>query len=239
MYRNCSRCNVSSPTEPHELSTIPELATTLPESIGSHLSAPASPLHDLSTPSSPGTPPDVIVELMRRNLLTSPFAWAKKMNKLTSNTTHRNSKDSDLSSGKSGTSESDVCASKETNSSPIQSQNSNVSTHWQTNVLMSPVDLYSSPDEVEGDLRRMGIGWMGAMLRKTKEAGALSSTSSSEGPLVMTNISEYKDLSDMMNEEQGELFSSSLRVALGQSRGHSTPIKPPTDLSSSNGSQLV
>lgn len=239
MYLHFFRCNVTSPTEPHELSTIPELATTLPESIGSNISAPVSPLNAMSAPSSPGTPPDVIAELMRRNLLTSPFAWAKKMNKVPLNITHRNSKDSELSSGKSGTSESDICASKETNSSSMQSQNSNVSTHWQTNVLMSPVDLYSSPDEVEGDLRRMGIGWMGAMLRKTKEAGALSSTSSSEGPLVMSNTSEYKDLSDMMNEEQGELFSSSLRVALGQSRGHSTPIKPPTDLSSSNGSQLI
>ncbi|XP_034239183.1 microtubule-associated protein futsch-like [Thrips palmi] len=236
-WRNIERCNAMSPTEPHELSTILELGTTLPESIGSHATAPASPAHGLSPPSTPGTPPDVIAELMRRNLLTSPFAWAKKMDSAPrqssgSSSPMKNSVDSDLSSGKTGAGQSDISASRETNTVSFQSQNSssNGSKDWKTNILMSPVDLYSSADEVEGDFRRMGIGWVGAMLRKTKEAGALSTTSSSDGSPMKVDNPNLKEVFSLPDEEP--ILSSSVTVAIRQGRGHSTPIKHPSDLSS-------
>lgn len=231
-----------SPTQPHELSTILELGTTLPESIVSHETAPASPGHGLSSPGTPGTPPDVIAELMRRNLLTSPFAWAKKIDgaqRQSSNSSSplKNSMDSDLSCGKVG-GQSDISASRETNTISFQSQNtsSNGSKDWKTNILMSPVDLYSSADEVEGDFRRMGIGWVGAMLRKTKEAGALSTTSSSDGSPVKKENPNFKEVFGLTDEDP--ILSSSVTVAIRQGRGHSTPIKHPSDLSSS-GSHLV
>lgn len=225
-----------SPTEPHELSTILELGTTLPESVGT---APVSPAHGVVSPSTPGTPPDVIAELMRRNLLTSPFAWAKKMDSVQlrqssdSNSPMKNSVDSDLSSGKAGGGQSDISASRETNTVSLQSQysSSNGSKDWKTNILMSPVDLYSSADEVEGDFRRMGIGWVGAMLRKTKEAGALSTTSSSDGSPMKIDNPNLKDVFGLPDEEP--ILSSSVTVAINQGRGHSTPIKHPSDLSSS------
>lgn len=243
-WRNIERCNAMSPTEPHELSTILELGTTLPESIESHGTAPLSPTHGHPSPSTPGTPPDVIAELMRRNVLTSPFAWAKKGDSADrqssrSSSPKKNSVDSDLSSGKTGAGQSDISASRETNTISLQSQNSssNGSKDWKTNILMSPVDLYSSADEVEGDFRRMGIGWVGAMLRKTKEAGALSTTSSSDGSPMKTDNPNYKEVFSLPDEEP--ILSSSVTVAIRQGRGHSTPIKHPSDLSSSGSHSLL
>lgn len=242
-WKNIERCNVSSPTEPHELSTILELGTTLPESVESPEPGFASPLHLMSRPSTPGTPPDVIAELMRRKLLTSPFVWAKQKDKQhqrsNSNSSLKNSLDSDLSSVKSGTGQSDISASKETNTVSVQSQNSssNGSRGWKTNILMSPVDLCSSADEVEGDFRKMGIGWVGAMLRKTKEAGALSSTSGSDGSPVKIDNVDFKDLAKMIDDEP--VLSSPLLATVVQGRRHSTPVKHPADHSSSSGSCLV
>lgn len=242
-WRNIERCNVTSPTEPHELSTIPELGTTLPESVASQVTAPGSPIHTLSPASTPGTPPDVIAELLRRKLITSPFAWAKKKEKpihsSDSSVSLKNSHDSDLISEKIGTGQSDISASKETNTISIQSlsSSSNGSKDWKTNILMSPVDMYSSADEVEGDFRRMGIGWVGAMLRKTKEVGALSSTSSSDASPIKIENPDFKIPSGASDEEP--IVSSSLIAAMTRERSHSTPIKGPGDLTSSCESRLV
>ncbi|KAK3932804.1 Centrosomal protein of 295 kDa [Frankliniella fusca] len=240
-WKNIERCNVSSPTEPHELSTIPELGTTLPESDESPDPEFASPVHAHSRPSTPGTPPDVIAELMRRKLLTSPFIWAKKKNKSNqhSKSSSKNSLDSDLSSVKSGAEQSDISASKETNtlSVPSRDSSSNASRDWKTNILMSPVDLCSSADEVDGDFRKMGIGWVGAMLRKTKEAGALSSTSGSDGSPVKIDSSDFKVLSKMVDNEP--VLSSPLLSTVTQGRLHSTPVKHLPDHSSSSDSPLV
>lgn len=184
---------------------------------------------------------------MRRNLLTSPFSWVKKKElwsgaedkfslSSNSNISPKNSQESDLSSGKTGT---DISASKETNTVSMLSQNSmsNGSKEWNTNVLMSPVDIYSSTDEVEVDFRRMGIGWVGAMLRKTKEAGALSSTSSSDSSPIKIDHNDCKDRKGIIDDEP--ILSSSVVVSAKQARGHSTPVKHPSDLSSSNRSQFA
>lgn len=99
---------------------------------------------------------DIIEELMRRGIITSPFPWAKKdKEKLDNDDDHDDKRDEQ------------------------GGLNEDLSSSQLADEEVRGILKESSPEDIETVFDSLGIGWAGATLRKTRQANELSADSSS------------------------------------------------------------
>ncbi|KAG7304287.1 hypothetical protein JYU34_011228 [Plutella xylostella] len=144
---------------------------------------------DLSSLHSEGSLPDVIGELLKRNLISKPFEYESVSN-LNSTTISTESSFSALTLSK--------IKREKKKGSVMFSNKENIS---ETSDSLS---MSSNPD-LENAFKKLGMGWASSTLRKTKERLALSSSSNTSS---LGNSHQFKPL----NVDKQNLSSSNLNV---------------------------
>lgn len=142
---------------------------------GSNLDVPKDDAinDDLSSLHSDGSLPDVIAELLKRNIISEPFKFDTVSN--TNSTTV--SSESTLPM----LALSKVCKENKKKSSAVFQNKENVAETSDT------LSISSNPD-LENAFKKLGIGWASSTLRKTKERLALSSSSNTSS----SSLSQFK-----------------------------------------------
>lgn len=128
---------------------------------------------DLSSLHSDGSLPDVIAELLKRNIISEPFKFDTVSN-ANSTTVSSESTLSMLALSK-------VCKDNKKKSSTVFRNKENVAETSDT------LSISSNPD-LENAFKKLGIGWASSTLKKTKERLALSSSSNTSS----SSLSQFK-----------------------------------------------
>lgn len=128
---------------------------------------------DLSSLHSDGSLPDVIAELLKRNIISEPFKFDTVSN-ANSTTVSSESTLSMLALSK-------VCKDNKKKSSAMFQNKENIAETSDT------LSISSNPD-LENAFKKLGIGWASSTLKKTKERLALSSSSNTSS----SSLSQFK-----------------------------------------------
>lgn len=147
---------------------------------------------DISSLHSDGSLPDVVAELLKRNIITEPFKY-----ETTSNVN-------------STTISSESTLSVLALSKMRKKKHSGVTFHNKENrgETSDSLSVSSNPD-LENAFKKLGMGWASSTLKKTKERLALSSSSNTSS----TSLSQYK-LKSFNNQDVPALVTDSVSTIL-------------------------
>ncbi|KAJ0181351.1 hypothetical protein K1T71_003436 [Dendrolimus kikuchii] len=157
---------------------------------------------DISSLHSDGSLPDVIAELLKRNIITEPFKYDTTSN-VNSTTISSESTLSVLALSK-------MRKDKRKSNVPLNNKENMVESS-------DTLSMSSNPD-LEKAFKKLGMGWASSTLKKTKERLALSSSSNTSS----SSLSQFK-LNGFQNFVIPALVTDSLSTVLNDSKKPSKP----------------
>lgn len=160
---------------------------------------------EISSLHSDGSLPDVISELLKRNIISEPFKYDSVSNA-----------NSTTISSESSISVLALSKIKKNNENDLSKKSADMSNRVVGSIDTSDTLSISSNPDLEIAFKKLGMGWASSTLKKTKERQALSSSSTSTSSTSQTN--HIKKLEESLQGNIPVLITDSLSKDLSQLR---------------------